>query len=399
MYDVTVIGGGPAGASCAESLAQKGFSCLLLEKSDKKRYKTCAGGLSFEAFDLNPVPSSIVERKIVTVRIFSPSHSVDINMEEKPGYTVYRTEYDQWLRDDAHDKGAEVHYDEPVRSVMLKNPSVKGKKEYKSRVIVGAFGVCPALYRQFNIHILQWVQLLQQEYRLPEDAISERIGDCIEIYFNTTYATWAYSWIFPKREGVSVGLFSLPKTARKRERLAQFIRDHQNKLKGAAPRKFGKKYTFGGLIPLKPVEKTYGEKFVLVGDSAGFCDPITYEGISNALKSGRIAASAIENYLDHGEPLSSYENRWKKELFEEDLKYAQKLQNLMYGHSLSDNLVEAIVEIACHDHAVRNGFRWFFTRENPRKMMYNIIMKRKFILVKKLGLSSVRLLPRLISWM
>jgi geranylgeranyl reductase family protein len=399
MYDVTVIGGGPAGASCAESLAQKGFSCLLLEKYDKRRYKTCAGGLSFEAFSLHPVPSSIVERKIVAVRIFSPSHSLDIEMKETPGYTVYRTEYDQRLRDNAHDKGAEVHYEEPVRTVMLETPSVAGKKEYRSRVVVGAFGVCPSLYRQFNIHIPQWVQLLQHEYRLPETIISERIGNCIDIYFDTAYAAWAYSWIFPKKDGVSVGLFSLPRTPQKRERLAHFIRDHQSKLKGAVPRKFGKKYTFGGLIPFRPVEKTYGEKFVLVGDSAGFCDPITYEGISNALKSGKIAASAIEDYLDHGQPLSSYEYRWKKELFREDLKYAQKLQKLMYGHSLSDRLVEAIIEIACHDHAVRNGFKWFFTRENPRKVMYDIIMKRKHILVKKLGLSSIRLLPRLLSWM
>lgn len=395
MYDVTVTGGGPAGALCAEELAKKGFSCLLLEKSKPKRYKACAGGISLEAFNLKPVPDYIVERKIVLARIYSPLRSVDVGERDEPGYTVYRTEYDQWLRDQAQDKGAEIHYEEKVRKVTLKSCTVKGKKEYKSHVIVGAFGVCPCLYREFGVSISEWVQLIQQEFTLPEEVVSERIGNSLEIYFDSTYATWGYSWIFPKKEGVSVGLLSLPRTVRKKERLTHFVNDHQSKLKGATPKKFEKKYTFGGFIPLRPLEKTCGENFVLVGDSAGFCDPVTYEGISSALKSGRIAADTIERYLEHGHPLSSYEDEWRKELYEEDLKYAQKLQNLMYGHNLSDKLAEAVVDIANDDKDMNTALRWLLNRKKPRKTVYNLIMKKKFTLLRKLGLSTVRLLPRL----
>jgi flavin-dependent dehydrogenase len=191
-----------------------------------------------------------------------------------------------------------------------------------------------------------------------------------------------------------VGLVSLPKTVRKKERLTRFIQ-HQN-LGGITPKKFGKKYTFGGIIPLRPVKKTYGENFVLGGDSAGLCDPVTYEGIANAIKSGRIAADVIEGYLEHGKPLSWYEKRWKKELYEEDLKYAQKLQNLLYGHGLSDQLVEAVVEMARTDEDVRTALRWLLNKKEPRKTVYNILLGKKFTFLRKLRLSSVKLLPRLV---
>jgi geranylgeranyl reductase family protein len=395
MFDVAVIGGGPAGAFCAEKVAKKGFSCILLEKSNVNRYKACAGGISFEASSMRPVTPSVVERKIVAARVYSPARSVTIGTQEEPGYTVYRTEYDQWLRDQAHDAGAHIRYGEKVRTVDLKTPAVKTTKEYRCKVIVGAFGVCPRLYSQFGVTIPEWVQLIQQECTLSEEVITERIGDCIEIYFDTHYATWGYSWIFPKRRGVSVGLLSLPKTAKKKERLTQFIQNTQ-KLKGVLPHKFGKRHTFGGFIPLRPVEKTWGDTYVLVGDSAGFCDPVTYEGISNALKSGRIAADAIEKYLEQGHSLSVYEQLLERELYE-DLQYARKLQRLMYGHQLSDTVAEAVVDIAAVDTDMNTALRWLLNRKEPRKKVYKLIMKKKMALLKRLGVSTVRLLPRLIS--
>ncbi len=393
MYDVTIIGGGPAGAFCAEALAHKGFSCLIVEKSGNHRYKPCAGGISFEAVRVNPVPESIVERKIVKARVFSPSKSVEIGVEKEPGYTVYRTVYDQWLRDRAEAEGVTIHYNEQVNHVDVTTPAIKGEKEYKSRVVVGAFGGCPYLYREFGVHISEWIHLIQQEYTLPEDIISGRIGDCIEIHFNSVYAAWGYTWIFPKKEGVSVGLLSLLKTPRKKERLTQFIHDHQQ-LKGVTPKKFGKRHTFGGVLPLRPV-KTYGKTFVLVGDAAGLCDPVTYEGISNALKSGKIAADAIEKHLEYGDALSLYEDAWRKDMYEEDIRYAQKLQKLMYGHSLSDKLAEIVVEMAGDSKAINTALRWLINRKEPRKTVYTLLMKKRFTILKELGFSSVKLVPRL----
>lgn len=398
MYDVTVIGGGPAGTSCAEALARKGFSCLLLEKYGKNRYKTCGGGISFEAFNLKPVPISIQERKITLIRVNSLSQSVEIDVTNYPGCTVYRTGYDQWLREEAEDEGVIIHYNEKVREVNLKQGITTGDKEYTSQVIVGAFGANPRLYREFNVHIPDVILALQQEYTLSEINVTERFGDAIEFFFNTRYASGGYSWIFPKKEGVSVGILSLPGTSKKKDRLAQFIQN-QPALKGIKPKKFGKKYTFGKYIPLKMVNPLYGKNFVLVGDAAGMCDPLTYEGISNALKSGKLAADAIERHLEYGEPLCHYQKRIQTELYQQNMLYAQKLQKVLYGHALSDALTGAVVEIAAEDSVVKKGFEWMFNNRKPRKALYEILMDRKLKILKKVGISSVRLIPRLIPWM
>lgn len=396
MHDVIVIGGGPAGAFCAEHLAQEGFSCILLERSKPHRYKSCGGSISFEGSRIAPLPSFLIQRKIIRGSIHSPQHHVEVGTAEEPGYTVYRTDYDQWLRDQAEDRGAQVLYGEDVKKVNLAVPSVRTTREYTSRVIVGAFGVCPCLYDQFGISISSWVQLVQQEFSLPEEEVTDRIGDCIELYFNTQYASYGYSWIFPKRDGVTVGALFTPHTLKKRQRLTAFIRAHQEKLEGIVPRKFRRKFTFGGFLPLYPVTPLYGDNFILVGDSAGLCDPVTFEGISNALKSGKIAAAVIEDHLEKGTPLAYYESQWKRELYDTDIRYAQKLRNLLYGHSLSDRLADVAVDLACRDKEMNTAFQWLLNRKESRKKVYDLIMSKKWDIIKQLGLSSSKLLFKVI---
>ncbi|MBU7047154.1 MAG: hypothetical protein HXS54_12045 [Theionarchaea archaeon] len=90
-----------------------------------------------------------------------------------------------------------------------------------------------------------------------------------------------------------------------------------------------------------------------------------------------------------------YEDMWKKELYE-DINYAQKLQNLMYGHALSDKLADAVITMAASNKDVNTALRWLLNRKESRKTVYNMLMKNKFMLLRKLGLSTVKLLPRLI---
>lgn len=376
MHDVIVIGGGPAGAFCAQHLAKKGFSCLLLERSKPDRYKSCGGIINSQAFQSAPIPDSCIQRTIERMRIYSLHNVVELNME-KEAYTVYRTEYDQWLREQAQDQGAQVHYGEDVKKVDLRTPAVKTTSMYSCQVVVGAFGACPCLYDEFGVSIPRWIQMVQQEFSLPGQEVTDTIGNCIEFYFDTHYASYGFSWIIPKGEGVTVGAVFTPRTVKKRQRLTAFIRDHQKKLKGIQPKKFRRKFTFGGFLPFNPVTPSHGEHFLLVGDSAGFYDPVTFEGIPSALNSGRMAAQAIEDHLEQGTSLARYEHLWKRDLYESDIKPAQTLRRLLYGHPHSDALLDTAVELACKDTDIHTTLQWLFCEHESRKKVRDIFMNKK----------------------
>ncbi|MBU7033055.1 MAG: hypothetical protein HXS53_11020 [Theionarchaea archaeon] len=133
-----------------------------------------------------------------------------------------------------------------------------------------------------------------------------------------------------------------------------------------------------------------------MGDSAGFCDPVTFEGISNALKSGKIAAAAITDHLERGIPLTHYDPLVRRELLDKDIKYAQKLRDLLYGHSLSDRIADIAVDLACQDEDMKKAFQWLLNKKESRKKVYKLIMNKKWDILKQLRFSSIKLLFKVI---
>ena len=70
IFDVAVIGAGPAGGSAALALARNGFDVVLLEKTALPRYKTCGGGVLHRAFKLLPPGAeTAVERSFNSVAL------------------------------------------------------------------------------------------------------------------------------------------------------------------------------------------------------------------------------------------------------------------------------------------------------------------------------------------
>jgi geranylgeranyl reductase family protein len=410
INDVAIVGGGPSGSVCGKILAEKGLNVVLLEKFGRNRYKPCAGGISTPACELMPIPENLVERKIDNGLIVSASNrSITVGNPAEPGFTVYRNSYDEWLMDEAEKSGATVENNAKVSTVDIKEEKVivraemEGKpKEVSCKVVVGAFGCSPNLYRFFRLSPPPYVMGLAYELFLPEKTIDERIGNAIEVYFDTEYADPGYSWIFPKKSGVNVGVISLLSSGGKMKRLKNFVEEHpvaSRKLAGATPKEFNQRNLFASLIPVQPLGKTYGNRFLLVGDAAGLVDPLTYEGIGYALRSGVLAAETIIKAFELNDfsegMLSFYQSKWMQEIYYSNIKYAQKLNKIMYGHRLSNKLGDTMVELAAEDEDVKTALRYILTRKEPRKRVYEIMMSKKLKLVKKFGLfNSAKILER-----
>lgn len=114
MYDVIVIGAGPAGCIAAKTLSQNGYRVLLIEKFELPRYKSCSGVLIKKTMDLvwqyfnEDVPAlSMCEPIQNKGMIFTDDKGKEYRFEQE-GFNVWRSSFDNWLVDKAKESGAEI---------------------------------------------------------------------------------------------------------------------------------------------------------------------------------------------------------------------------------------------------------------------------------------------------
>ena len=119
MHDLIIIGGGPAGASCARKAALHGLDVVLLEKSVHPRDKLCGGGLIPRVKDLVDFDiSGVIERDIHAVRLISPSGQRPyLKRDTQAGYTVKRSKFDHHLLKKAEEAGARVEQGNEVVAI------------------------------------------------------------------------------------------------------------------------------------------------------------------------------------------------------------------------------------------------------------------------------------------
>jgi geranylgeranyl reductase family len=345
MFDVVVIGGGPSGAHFAAQAAKKGYTVALVEKGQLGRPKCCAGGLSGRFLNAYSVPPKLVERAIRRFIMVSPSgERAELLFDKTSGVTVNRADFDRWLVEHAIDCGCDAHLGAVAKKVAFHSDGVEvtvGDGEVISgRVMIGAFGMAPQLFRQLGLDVPEFSLGLQAELTFPEAEITCDVGDKIEFYFNPKYSKAGYSWVFPKKESVAIGLVADPLRRQKTEALYSFLADYkaahpnctQNQPVEACGARFG-----CAMLPNAPVEKMVGSRFMLLGDAAGLIDPTTWEGIYFAFKSADIALDAFErNYSKadfSSDALSIYQDSWKSK-FGRELEHARSIQRRVYGERM-----------------------------------------------------------------
>lgn len=283
-YDVVIAGAGPAGAVAALECARTGLRVLILEKEELPRYKTCAGGVTAAAADLLgcAIPDEIIEARCSSFKGFYGSKCIHINTEKEFMYIVSRDKFDYWLVNAAVRAGACLREGEKVASfdVSPENVTVRTQNAaYSGRLLIGADGV--------NSKIAKMIR-----GPLGRDDLAFCVcADCsadknnytqneIEIQYGPL--PMSYSWIFPKRGAVSVGIGGWAAEAPGLKAALYSFMDRRG---------INKQALRGHSIPLGGIRRiTVGDRVILVGDAAGFADPFTGEGIRYAIASGQLAA-------------------------------------------------------------------------------------------------------------
>ncbi|WP_202319217.1 digeranylgeranylglycerophospholipid reductase [Archaeoglobus neptunius] len=337
MYDVVVVGAGPAGSMAAKTAAENGLKVLLVEKRQEIGTPVrCAEGISRENVErFFEVDKKWIAAEVTGAKIYAPDKTEVVMSEEmagnEVGYVLERKIFDRFIAREAAKAGAEVYVKTACTDFERRNGFVRVKLrrmgeewDVEARILIGADGVESKIGRKAGIiktlkmnDIESCVQYLMTGLDIDQSYTY--------FYLGREVAPGGYAWIFPKgNSSANVGIGVLPKMAEKtaREYLDAFI--EREGIEGKVVE------VVAGAVPVYgEIETAVSDNIMLVGDAAFHADPITGGGIANALAggyyAGKVAAEAVKKGDFSAGFLRKYDELWKDD-FGKKLKRNKKLQ-------------------------------------------------------------------------
>lgn len=362
-FEVLLIGAGPAGSMAAAKLARAGVRVGLCDGRPPAKAKPCGGGVTSKALKAWPELQHAVGRMIDRLELYAPSgRRVQLELEEP--FAIYsRLALDEFLRERARQTGAVILSEKVTvlpRAVADDTWTVRGAsgQVWRAPYLVGADGANSPIAKRLAGPLPNAEMEVAFGYRTPlPDA-----GDApTAVGFLPGYA--GYAWAFPRLDHISFGIatsqdafdhaaldkllwdFMLGYYRQRADARAQLWHGRpqdadadklrQNELEKTAERYAAR---IPGLAPTTwDTRRAVGPQWALLGDAAGFADPVTGEGIYYALRSAELWAGA---YLA-GTP-EDYEKLWRDD-FGGELKRASQMRNRFYGNFWGGPFTERMI--------------------------------------------------------
>ncbi|MFI8941936.1 geranylgeranyl reductase family protein [Streptomyces syringium] len=293
VWDVVVVGAGPAGASAAYAAASTGRKVLLLEKAELPRYKTCGGGIIGPSRDALPPGFELPLRDRVHAVTFSLNGKLTRTRRSKRMLfgLINRPEFDAGLVEVARKAGAEVRTGVTVSRVEQHGSAVPDRRTVAivlgdgetllARAVVGADGSAGRIGAHVGVKLDQVDLGLEAEIPVPATVAEDWAG---RVHLDWGPIPGSYGWVFPKGDTLTVGVISARGEGAGTKR---YLEDFIARLGLAG---FEPSISSGHLTRCRSDDSPLSRGRVLVcGDAAGLLEPWTREGISFALRSGRLA--------------------------------------------------------------------------------------------------------------
>ena len=373
IYDVVVVGSGPAGAIVAYELAKQGFKVLILDKAKLPRYKPCGGGITYKTIKEFPyeIQPAIDLKSEGIILSFGGKQHLKTDLQKNVAWMVMRDQFDYYLVQKAIEAGVRVKDSTRVSDVNLREGDVKiitDRGHFHSQIVVGADGVNSTVAR--SLHLLtnrETGVALEAEVCVPSVSLRKQ----------GAYATFdfgalpnGYGWIFPKKDHLSIGIFHAKKEKLSSIKLyfQRFIESQNVLARHRLMNICGHRIPLGG-----KTGKLHTHRAILVGDAANLADPWLGEGIYYAVSSAKIAANVIKESLDDDiERLFEYSQIIFRRIGKQYIQ-ARNLANLTYKYPKfclyllqnDPNLQEVVFGTICGDYNFKKVNRYLL-KQFPR---------------------------------
>jgi digeranylgeranylglycerophospholipid reductase len=335
MYDVQIIGAGPAGCIAAREAARRNLNVAVFEEHDEvgARLK-CSGLLSKTGLEsLGVSYKKAILNKIYGARVYSPSfNEINIVCRDVKAFVIDRKKFDAACADGAERCGAKLLLGKRV-----------ARKDLNSELIIGADGALSNVAAWSGFPSINEFAFCCQADFTNSDITDARV---VDIFLSNAMFPGFFGWCIPLNESearVGLGVFrdmrrsySLPA----RHYFNSFVKEHP--VVSKILKKSKQRNELSAIIPLSARGETARGRVLLIGDAAGQVKATTGGGIIFGGNCARIAGRLAPGIIKQGNS-SQYERAWRRK-FGKDLMLHKKIRDIY--NSLSDAQIDRYFKFA-----------------------------------------------------
>lgn len=345
MYDIIIVGAGPSGSSLAYFLAQSNLKVLLLDMFKFPREKPCGGAVTYTAVEKFPFLKELMEIPYYYGEThYREDFSPISNTSKTPmGYFVRRFDFDYALLKCVPSAKIDIQLHQRVVDIRTTPEKItvicSDNIEYESKIVVGADGTNSIIREKTSLK-RYWRKdkisfIIMNEIEYDADRITQFYTDLHKSFIHLCFKnTTGYGWIFSKKTCVNIGYGALLKeqTTQSIFQNFQIYEDYCIK-NGFLPQPNTKKRPRSWLLPSGGPSKHFASQGIfLIGDAAGFVQPVSGEGIKYAIWSAQILSEVLIKHFTEHQPLTKTERCYEQrclEAFGTDLRIIAKLMTSM----------------------------------------------------------------------
>ncbi len=390
--DVTIIGGGPIGASVAQKISKKGYKVVIIEKNKEiGQHIQCAGLVTsriFKLIDINKNES--LQNKIKGAHVHSPSnHILTLGGNKTHALVIDRQLFDKKLIENSVDSNTQIYRNEKFIETVKKHNQIKIKtnKEnvYNTKLLIGADGALSRVRKQFKLPEPE-----EKLIGIGAEIINTKLDpDFVEIFVGNKISPGFFAWIIPLNdEGTKarIGLCIQQNCKHSSKYYFNRFLKHKHTKKIFKNIKITK--NIGGIIPVGFLKKTFDDNLMIVGDAASQVKPTSGGGLYPGLVSADFCAETALNSLGNNDftakNLSIYQKKWTNMLGKE-IKIGMRFRKIF--KNLADEELDFYIK-KFENEKIINTINEHGDIDFPSKLVKPLIKKSP---------SLVRFLPKLLK--